>query len=138
MSNTHNHATGMREQHGAEMWYSTVYGNADNGSVSYSFLDTGVGIFRSARLYSLKKLYNKLFRGEDHRHILKDILLGRVASRTGLPFRGKGLPGIYKSFRSGRIKSLIIVSNDVYADVGNDDYRVLRMQFPGTLLYWET
>jgi hypothetical protein len=138
MSNTHNHATGKREQHGAEIWYSTVYGEGTSRSVSYAFLDTGVGIFRSVRLSALKKLYNKLFRGQDHRDILRDILLGRVASRTGLPFRGKGLPGIYKSFLAGRIKSLIIVSNDVYADVANDDYRVLRMEFPGTLLYWET
>jgi len=138
MSNTHNHATGRREEHGAEMWYSTVYGDADTRTVSYSFLDTGVGIFRSVRLNKIKKLYNKLFKGEDHRGILKDILHGRVASRTGLPFRGKGLPGIYKSFRAGRIKSLIIVSNDVYADVANDDYRILGVQFPGTLLYWET
>jgi hypothetical protein len=132
MSNTHNHATGRREQYGAEMWYSTVYGDANTQSISYTFLDTGVGIFRSVRLNKLKKLYNKLFRGEDHRDILRDILLGRIASRTGLPFRGKGLPGIYKSFRAGRIKSLIIVSNDVYADVANDDYRLLRIEFPGT------
>ena len=49
MSNTHNHATGSREQYGAEMWYSTVYGDALSQSVSYAFLDTGVGIFRSVR-----------------------------------------------------------------------------------------
>ena len=40
--------------------------------------------------------------------------------------------------QAGRIKSLIIVANDVYADVANDDFRVLKTQFPGTLLYWES
>ena len=138
MSNTHNHATGKREAHGAETWYLTVYGDALDGSVRYTFLDTGVGIFRSVRLNNLKKAYNRFFKGEDHRHILKDILEGKVASRTGLPFRGKGLPGIYKSFLAGRIKSLIIISNDVYANVASGDYRILGTQFPGTLVYWES
>jgi hypothetical protein len=138
MSNTHNHATGKSATAGAQTWYSAVFGDKVGNRICYAFLDTGVGIFRSVRYNGLRRAYRQIVKGEDDRHILRDILNGLVASRTGLPFRGKGLPGIYRSLQAGRIKSLIIVANDVYADVANDDFRVLKTQFPGTLLYWES
>jgi hypothetical protein len=137
MSNTHNHATGKTATQGTETWYSTVYGDRDRDRVCFAFLDTGVGIFRSVKYGLIRRLY-KFVRWQDDRQILKDILEGQVESRTGLPFRGKGLPSIYRDLKAGRIKSLVIVANDVYANVATDDYRILETRFPGTLLYWES
>lgn len=137
MSNTHNHATGRTATQGTETWYSTVYGDKDRNRISFTFLDTGVGIFKSVRYGLIRRVY-KLVKWQDDRQILRDILHGQVESRTGLPFRGKGLPSIYRDLQAGRIKSLVIVANDVYANVANDDYRILDTNYPGTLLYWES
>jgi hypothetical protein len=69
---------------------------------------------------------------------LRDILEGKIESRTGIPYRGKGLPAIYKAFLSGRISKLVIIANDVYANVADGDYRKMGTELGGTLLYWET
>jgi len=137
MSNTHNHATGRTATQGTETWYSTVYGDKERNRICFAFLDTGVGIFRSVRYGLIRRLY-RLVKWQDDRQILKDILHGQVESRTGLPFRGKGLPSIYRDLQAGRIKSLVIVANDVYANVATDDFRILNTRYPGTLLYWES
>ncbi len=135
MGNTHNHAAKQGEE--TKTWWATAYGDLARRRVCYSFLDTGVGIFRSVNLHWVRKAFRRLGLG-DNSKVLLEILEGRVESRTGLPYRGKGLPTIYKKSRSGNIKSLFIISNDVYADVSNNDYRTVNVPFPGTLLYWES
>src|SRR6266436_2020579 len=138
MSNTHNHAAGKHGKFGVrEKWYSTVYADIQQRRVCYTFLDTGVGIFRSVRIGGIRKAY-RLLNIQDNCDILKDILQGKVESSTGYPYRGKGLPSIYRLSLQGGIKSLILVSNDVYANVSRGEYKILHTQFPGTLLYWET
>jgi hypothetical protein len=137
MSNTHNHASGdhakLRE---TETWYATVFADLQRKLVCFAFLDTGVGIFKSVRIGKLRRVYRAL-RIESNCDILKDILHGKVESSTGLAYRGKGLPSIYKLCQARRITKLIIVSNDVYADPVTGEYKTLKTQFPGTLLYWE-
>ena len=53
------------------------------------------------------------------------------------PERGKGLPKIHKWSTEKRIRSLVIVSNFVYANVEAEHYRLMSHSFEGTLLYWE-
>jgi hypothetical protein len=135
MGNTRNHAAGKRPE--PETWWATSYGDANRKRVSYSFVDTGVGIFRSVRVNRIKRAFRNLgVRGNPE--LLQEILNGQVQSRTGLAYRGKGLPTIYKKSRSGDLKSLFIIANDVYADVSNGVYRSLSNHFNGTLLYWES
>jgi hypothetical protein len=136
MSNTHNHATGKDESMGTERWYSAVFGDAERKRVCCAFLDTGVGIFRSTGFKLLRKTY-RLLKGDDDRDILRAMLAGEEGSRTGLAYRGKGLPGIHGFLQRGELKTLIIVANDVYANVSTNDFRLLRGNFPGTLVYWE-
>jgi hypothetical protein len=69
--------------------------------------------------------------------LLRQILGGQIESATGLAYRGKGLPRIRRFLDDGKISRLVIVANDVYADVGADDFRVLQEPFKGTLVYWE-
>ena len=106
------------------------------GKGCYTFLDTGVGIFRSVRLGTIRNVY-KTLGFEDDSGILKDILEGKIESRTGKHYRGKGLPAIYEKSQSGSIRSLVIIANDVYANVEKGEYRMIRNSFQGTLLYWE-
>jgi len=135
MNNTHNHAA--KESAPKETWWATVSIDKRRHRICYTFLDTGVGIFRSVRISPLRRVYRALGMTSDAR-ILRDILEGRVESSTRIPHRGKGLPSIYRLLQNGRIESLVIVANGVYADVGKGEYKMLSTEFPGTLLYWET
>jgi len=69
--------------------------------------------------------------------LLKDMLSGEVESRTGLPYRGKGLPSMNQDLIRGGIRNLIIISNDVKAEVEKQNFEVLPRPFRGTLIYWE-
>lgn len=134
MANTVNHAAGESENR--ETWWASVYAEHASQRVCYTFLDNGVGIFRSVNLSPIRKFFRKTGI-RNNALILEDILQGKIPSRTGLSYRGKGLPSIYGASVEGRVRSLIIVSNDVYANISKGEYRILNTQFPGTLLYWE-
>lgn len=134
MGNTHAHAAGKHEA--TKPWWASVYGDATRKRVCYCFLDTGVGIFRSVKLGAVKRAFRRLgFR--KNAEILMDILQGRIESRTGLSYRGKGLPSIFKKYTSGDLKLLFILTNNVFADLDANDIRSLDTSFKGTLLYWE-
>lgn len=134
MNNTREHAA--REGDEKETWWSTVYPDLQRKCVCYTFLDTGVGIFKSVKISAVKRAYRKvgLLNNAD---ILLDILKGNVESSTGLSYRGKGLPAIYQHFLNGRIRSLVIIANRVFADVAAGNFRMMDIDFHGTLLYWE-
>lgn len=134
MSNTHNHAA--KRYAGSKTWWATVYADHSSGRACYTFLDIGVGIFRSMKVSPFRRLYRK-FGTRNNVALLKDILDGKVESRTGKNYRGKGLPAIYRLLKEGKIHSLVIITNDVYANVSTGDFRVLPTEFAGTLLYWE-
>lgn len=135
MANTHNHAAGKRAER--ETWWATAYGDANRSRVCYSFLDTGIGIFRSVKVHWLRRAFRKIG-VVGNPELLVQILKGQVESRTGLAYRGKGLPTVFRKSRSGDLKSLFIIANDVHADVSNDEYSSIDPPFPGTLLYWES
>jgi hypothetical protein len=140
MSNTHNHALSAkarrdRSQEG-ETWWATVYADAERKRVCFTFVDVGVGIFESVRLGKIRFLYRLVGLRKDT-DILRDLLQGKVESSTGYSYRGKGLPAINRLSEAGRIESLIIVANDVYANVSASEYKILPVAFRGTLLYWE-
>jgi hypothetical protein len=96
-----------------------------------------VGIFRSVKIGTIRKLY-KMVGLRNDADILREILEGTVESSTGQPYRGKGLPAIYGQSNRGSVKSLVIIANDVYGNVAKGEYRLIRNSFHGTLLYWET
>src|SRR6267142_3473983 len=105
MTNTNNHAA--RSQFERETWWSTVYADTDRKAVCYTFLDTGVGIFKSVRLGTIRSAYQlagRIFGFRSDADILREILEGKVESSTGLKYRGKGLPAIYNRMKAGRIK----------------------------------
>jgi STAS-like domain of unknown function (DUF4325) len=134
MGNTHNHAAGSRARR--ETWWAMAYADSSAGKICYSFVDTGVGIFRSLKLRPIKRFYNAIS-GRSDAHILADMLDGKVESSTGLPYRGRGLPSMKSLLMRGDLKRLVILTNNVYADVGSGDFRMLKQSFHGTLLYWE-
>lgn len=135
MANTCYHA--KPQKIGEETWWLTVYHNKDNNHVSFAFIDLGVGIFKSSKMTDFISKASSLLGLSDNRDILKEIISGRKLSSTKIPYRGKGLPTIYKGLERNYYSNLKIISNDVKADLSNDIYLKLKTEFKGTFLYWE-
>ena len=90
MSNTRQHARDQILTTRHENWWATVYCRQADNRACFTFIDWGVGIVTSLKLKGMQRL----LRGLSHAKILQKVLGGRIASRTGDVFRGKGLPGI--------------------------------------------
>ncbi|MBK6263607.1 hypothetical protein JKA74_01065 [Marivirga sp. S37H4] len=143
MHNTNNHAdTGGK---GVKHWWLSVNHNKKEQKVSFVFIDYGVGIFESLKnkpnnskwAGAIEKISNRFKYGSNN-DILKLLLNGDVhMTVTGEHFRGKGLPGIKEVQDRNQISNLHIISNDVFSDVENDNYKKLNKNFSGTFAFWE-
>ena len=135
MTNTENHAKGKKSRR--EGWWLSVHCDPTAGIARFCFFDNGVGIYRSLRQKNLLDSMMTFFGINDHPALLQKILDGKVPSSTGLGHRGKGLPKIAAAHARKQFRRLIILANDVYADVENGVFRTIPVSFSGTLLYWE-
>lgn len=143
MQNTHSHA--KIGQEGAENWWiSTNYDEISN-TVSFSFVDYGIGVFNSLEH---KKPGTKFFGALDrirmsltepsNNKILQLILDGELhRTSTGHYYRGKGLPGIKTAMERNQISNLYIITNDVYANIAKKKFMTLHNSFSGAFIYWE-
>lgn len=143
MANTYKHAS---PEEGKHHWWVSVTKDKVNKKVTFSFVDYGVGIFRSLKskkaddqLYNaLEKLWYKFPWADNNAKMMKLILQGELHKTvTRQPNRGKGLPYIYECMKRNYIDSLVIISNNVYVDVKNDVYKLLDNEFIGTFVTWE-
>lgn len=142
MQNTNNHASlnGPNEHH----WYTTVYYNKEENKACFSFIDYGVGIIESIHKNKKGKFWKSLsdiisiLRPHDDGDFLGLLLKGSIhQTATGNPYRGKGLPGIYKAFCDNKISNLVIITNNAMADCKKSVFRTLKNKFVGTYIYWE-
>jgi hypothetical protein len=134
MNNTVNHAA--IDKDAKESWWASVFYDETGKIARFNFFDNGIGILESINLRWSDKILNKVG-WKDRTAIMKDALAGEVGSRTGLSYRGKGLPAILEAFSQGCISNLIIISNDVYVNVGKNEYTNLGKSFKGTFYHWE-
>lgn len=134
MANTRNHAS--PEDQKREPWWLAVYYDPNTKVSSFSFLDLGIGILNSVNLVFVRKVMRSLGVMSNAK-ILHDLLDGSIGSRTGFSYRGKGLPALAKACQRSKIRRLVIVANDVYADVERDVFRRLVRPLSGTFVYWE-
>jgi hypothetical protein len=143
MQNTNNHAS--LEGQGEKHWWLSVSHRKKENKVLFTFVDFGVGIFNSldnkqpgSKWFAWRTALGAVFALTNNAEILKLILQGHMHKTvTGKYYRGKGLPGIYDVLQRKGISNLFIITNDVYADVSNGVYSVLKNNFGGTLIYWE-
>lgn len=133
MANTRNHAAPNNPD---EKWWLSVYNNPRTKTSNISFIDNGVGIIESVKLKFFKKI-SKAMGLSSESDILREVLEGKIASRTGQSHRGKGLPGIYGRANGQEIYNLKIISNRAFVDVEKQVFRQMNCEFVGTLLYWE-
>lgn len=134
MNNTWDHAAGRKPK--PERWWASVHYDENTSKVSFTFVDNGVGIFESRDPSVLQDAFVKL-RISRNTEMLRKMLRGEIPSVTGIPYRGRGIPSIYNCLSRNEIDNLIVITNDVYANVKKDDFRTLRTPFRGTFLYWE-
>lgn len=133
MSNTNNHAYEKNEK--IKKWYLMALYDETNNKVSFSFLDSGHGIISTVK----KKNFEKLGL-ISHISILESVLNADThnnRSQTELIQRGKGLPSIYASFKSGYTDNLVIISNKAFLDARNNKRIRLKHSFDGTLISWD-
>jgi hypothetical protein len=134
MLNTLNHASAVGRFH--EPWWASVYFDSTRSRACFTFIDQGVGIFRSHRWTTAVNVL-KYLRLLDPGQILERIFQGKIPSTTKVAGRGNGIPGMYEHCKSGRIKNLMVITNHAIGNAETETYGVLSNDFPGTLLYWE-
>lgn len=143
MQNTNNHASNHRK--GEKLWWSSITHNKKEGKVCFSFIDYGVGIIDSLKnkeTGKFAKIFNSIksiFNPNNNADVLKLLLEGKIHEliKEQAYNRGKGLPGIYKAWKSNDISNLIVITNNVYANVANDKYEEMSNDLSGTFIYWE-
>ena len=119
-------------------WY--IYTENTTNSISFVFLDTGVGIPTTMWYNHKEKLINLLPTSNRDASYIASALRGAVRSETQKSYRGKGLPGIYQDSVNGQISNMCIISGKGKCVIKNDgsiEEATLPMQFEGTLFCWE-
>ena len=143
MQNTNNHASNHRK--GEKLWWSSIIHNKKEEKVCFSFIDYGVGILDSLKNKETGKFarimtaIKNILKPQNNADILKLLLEGKIHEliKEQAYNRGKGLPGIYKAWKSNDISNLIVITNNVYANVANNEYREMTNDLSGTFIYWE-
>jgi hypothetical protein len=136
MSNTHQHAA-ARNPRNRERWWLMVYAPPGTDRASFTFVDNGIGIAESLDrrdlLHTIKSALGISTEGE----LIRQLLAGGIGSRTGLKYRGKGLPAMRFQHERGGIRALKILSNSALADLRSSTYRHLSNGFSGTVISFE-
>lgn len=143
MQNTNNHASDIRQ--GEKHWWLSVNEKPTEKKVCFTFVDFGIGVFESLkRKPSTSKWFGgltKLWRRQPYKNnadLLRLILDGVLhETATGQSFRGKGLPGLKQVMKRNQLSRLHVITNNAYANVENEEYRILDKEFTGTFVYWE-
>ncbi|MBN8670454.1 MAG: hypothetical protein J0L80_07190 [Chitinophagales bacterium] len=135
MSNTLHHAD--MEKFAVSNWW--LYVSNENGKTCVTFVDLGVGIFKSIHVRNYFKAIGKSLKLIKNVDYVEELLSGKIGSRIEKDnsIRGKGIPQIVKSSKLDCFKKFFIISNDVKIDLKNNIYEGLENKFRGTFFYFE-
>ena len=146
MNNTHNHASGNDEE-GKYHWCFQSYYDEEKKTYKCSFIDVGIGIFKSLLVEDYKKK-QMLVIPESNKNLFTKVLNGTIKdkkksfTRTNKISRGKGIPLVYNTItKEEQFLKFIIITNDVFAVVKDgskkENFKTLKNPFEGTFYYWE-
>jgi hypothetical protein len=138
MTNTKQHAYGdTNRKFITTEWYVFAKYDSVTNAVRFIFLDTGEGIPSTVKKVFRELLYEITpFIGTSETSYIKSALEGDLLrTRTGMTYRGKGLPKIYSFHKEEYIKDLTIISN--YGYFGNRRNNDINQKLNGTLFCWE-
>lgn len=138
MLNTVHHAS--RDDDATEPWWASVYWDAARKRACFTFIDHGVGVFKSnklnLRLRAAKDLFTRV-KLPDNGALLRMVMHDEIPSSTDELGRGYGIPIMYNRCRYGLIRNFTILSNDAIGNAELESYSAFPADFEGTLLYWE-
>ena len=136
MSNTHRHAYSGNKSVLNPRWYCFAKYNQDK-TISFSFMDTGLGIPHTVRKKFAEHLDLLGIKGE-YSYVVS-ALNGESRTATGEEYRGKGLPKIREFSSAQKIKNLHILTNRANVVVHEKSYESYDIVSPlrGTLYFWQ-
>jgi hypothetical protein len=142
MQNTNNHAS---EKQGEQYWWTTLKCSKTEKKAMFSFIDYGMGIFKSLERKSKNNKFAKAMehilksiKSNKNDELLKDLLEGNIHKIAKIPYyRGKGLHGIWSACNDNAVSNLIIISDDVIANYATNTFQKIESKLMGTFIYWE-
>lgn len=117
------------------IWHLGISHFEDENSCKFSFVDNGQGIIKTYSQKGLLKMISAYF--ADDADILDSAFRDGIKSRTGLSWRGKGLPTIFEMYTDNIINNLVVISNNVYLDFDRQIKKTLSPGFSGTYYFWK-
>lgn len=117
------------------IWHLGISHFEEENCCKFSFVDNGQGIIKTYNEKGLLKIIVKYFK--NNAEILKLAFEDGITSRTGLSWRGKGLPTIYEMYLDNIITNLVVITNDVYLDFDRKIYKKISTNFSGTYYFWK-
>lgn len=132
MANSINHGF---PDNGNKKWILSTSHYKKEKCVSFAFIDNGVGIINTLKLKFGDQLKFNIFKGHDD--LLLSAFDGNIGSRTGLPFRGKGLPYILKMQKENYVSNLFILTNNVILDFKTNKFYTINVAYSGTFYFFE-
>lgn len=131
MSNTHHHAD--EKKYGQTKWW--LYAHCDKEEINITFLDLGVGIFKSTVVKEKVKKMGLNLKLISNLILVDDLLDGKIQSRIDVDneIRGKGLPQILEYAKLDVFESFVLVTNDTWINLKDRSRKKISKNFRGTL-----
>ncbi|RNL49761.1 hypothetical protein [Pedobacter jejuensis] len=137
MSNTHHHAD--LSEYGTSKWWLFLFVDNENGKISISFIDLGVGIFKSVVVESYIKRIGLTTKLVDNSILVRDLLNGKIQSRIEKDneIRGKGIPQVVEYAKYECFKRFYLITNDIMIDLKDNSFVKLASELNGTFYHLE-
>ena len=117
------------------IWHLGISHFEDQNTVKFSFVDNGEGIIKTYNSKGFLKEILSFF--SNNAEVLETAFKDGMKSRTGLPWRGKGLPTIFEMYKEGIVTNLVVITNDVYLDFDRNIFEPISVSFSGTYYFWK-
>jgi len=134
MSNTINHADKKKANIN---WWLYYFIDENEKTIKYSFIDLGIGIFKSASFDSYRRIANIFIPGNSL--LVKPFLDGKIISSrvNDNEISGKGVKQIINCAENPEFTKFTIITNDQMINVKEKTNQSLSHNFDGTFIHFE-
>ncbi len=134
MSNTINHADTKKANIN---WWLYYFIDENEKTIKFSFIDLGIGIFKSASFDSYRRLANIFIPGNSL--LVKPFLEGKIISsrENDNEISGKGVKQIINCAENPEFTKFTIITNDQIINVKDKTNQSLSHNFDGTFIHFE-
>ena len=123
--------------HKNKHWLLGVNIDKENKKIIFTYADNGFGVLGTLRR-KFAEVLEDTFKLKENSEILEGLFDRKYNSRFKKQYnRNKGLPVIKRAFVNGKVKDLLVITNDVSLHFGKDESLKLNNAFSGTFYYWE-